>query len=79
MSTEPKILPDPQIDRGTAVVRGVCGALLGVVVACVFWIRCQGFGLLGSVLLFVASIAVCTLGAIRYGDEFWYGVLGRGR
>ena len=79
MSTEPKVYPDPVVDRETVLVRGVCGALLGVAVAAGIWIRGRGFGPWTTVALFVGSIVVCTIGAIRHGDSFWYGVLGRRR
>lgn len=77
MNNELKVYPEPQSDRGANVVRGVCGALLGVTAAVVIWMRCGGLGLWGSAALFAASVAVCTLGSIRHGDSFWYGLLRR--
>jgi len=77
MSNEPKVYPEQQPDRLAIVVRGVCGALLGLAVAVVVWMRSGGFGLWGSAALFVASVIVCTLGSIRHGDSFWYGLLRR--
>jgi hypothetical protein len=79
MSIEPKVYPDPVVDRETVIVRGVCGAILGVAVAVGIWIRCRGFGPLGSAALFVGSIAFCIIGAIRHGDSFWSGLLSRRR
>jgi len=79
MSIEPRIYPDPEIDRGTKIVRGICGALLGVVLALAAWFRFRGFGLLGTAVLFAASIGLCTVGAIRHGDAFWNGLLRRRR
>ncbi len=76
MSNEPKVYPEAEPEHGAAVVRGVCGALLGIAVGAVIWMR---FGLWGSVGLFAASIIVCTVGSIRHGDSFWYGLLRRGR
>ena len=77
VTTEPKVYPEPQVDRETTVVRGVCGAVLGAVFAIVIWMRCGGFGLAGSIILFAGSILVCTVGSIRHGDSFWYGLLRR--
>ena len=60
-------------------MRGVCGALLGVGVAAVAWMRNGGFGLAATIMLFAACVAICTLGAIRQGDAFWVRVLRRSR
>ena len=79
MSNDPKVYPEPQADRGAIVVRGVCGALLGLAVAVVIWMRCEGLGLWGSVALFAGSIIVCTLGSIQHGDSFWHSLLRRPR
>ena len=79
MSTEPKVYPSPQIDRDAIIVRGICGALLGLAAALAVWLRCGGFGALASAALFAASAVVCTPGSIRYGDSFWYGLLRRRR
>ena len=76
MSNEPKVYPEPQPDRRAIVVRGVCGALLGLAAAAVIWMRSGGLGLWGSAALFVI---VCMLGSIRHGDLFWYGLLRRRR
>ena len=61
------------------MVRGVCGAFLGVAAGVAIWMRSGGLGLWGSVALFAASVIVCSLGSIRHGDSFWYGVLRRPR
>ncbi len=79
MAIEPRIHPEPQPDRLQTVVRGVCGALLGVVVAAVAWMRNGTLGLTATIVLFAACIAACTFGAIRHGDAFWVSVLQRGR
>jgi hypothetical protein len=77
MSIEPKVYPDPKLDRQAILVRGVCGALLGVVLAIVIWMRNGGFGPVGSAALFGLSIAGCIFGSIRHGDTFWYRLLRR--
>jgi hypothetical protein len=77
MSIEPKVYPDPKLDRQAIIVRGVCGALLGVVLAAVIWMRNGGFGPMGSAVLFGLSIIGCVFGSIRHGDTFWYRMLRR--
>lgn len=77
MSNEPRVYPEQQPDQGAIVVRGVCGASPGLAAAVVIWMRSGGFGRWGSVTLFAASVIVCTLGSIRQGDSFWYGLLRR--
>ncbi len=72
MSNEHKVYTDPRNDRLTIVVRGVCGAILGLVVAAAIWVRGGGFDPWGSATLFAGSVIVFTLGSIRYGDSFWY-------
>ena len=79
MSNEPKVYPEPQRDQAASIVRGVCGALLGLAGAVVIWMRSGGFGLWGSVALFGGSVIVCTLGSLRHGDSFWYGLRRRPR
>ncbi len=79
MSLIPRNYPEPETDRLAIVVRGVCGAVLGVVFGGYFWLRSGGFGFGGSIVVFGASIVACVHGAIRHGDSFWLGLLGRGR
>jgi hypothetical protein len=75
MSNDPKVYPEPPSDRGAIVVRGVCGAVLGLAVAVVIWMRSGGVGPWGSVALFAASVIVCTFGSIHHGDSFCYRLL----
>ncbi len=77
MSNEPKVYPDSQNDRLTIIVRGVCGAILGLVVAAGIWVRCGGIGPWGSVALFAGAVIGRALGSIRHGDSFWYSLLRR--
>ena len=79
MPIEPRIYPEPQPERLQTAVRGVCGVLLGVVVATVVWMRNGGFGLAATIVLFAAAIAIGILGAIRHGDAFWIRVVRRRR
>jgi hypothetical protein len=78
MSTEPRIYPDPEIDRGTKWVRGIFGALLGLAVAACIWVKSGGLSLWPSIALAVCSIVVGSWGSVRHGDAFWYAVLRRG-
>jgi hypothetical protein len=77
MSDEHKVYPDHQNDPVTIAVRGVCGAILGLLAAAGIWARYGGFGPWGSAALFAGVVIGCTLGSIRYGDAFWYGLLRR--
>jgi hypothetical protein len=77
MSNKPEVYADTKTDRLTIIVRGFCGAILGLVLAGVIWMRCGGFGPWGTAALFAASVTGCSLGSIRYGDSFWYGMLRR--
>lgn len=79
MSDEPKVYPDPQTDRLALMVRGVCGAILGLVIAVVIWMRGGGFSPWATVALFAVSVAGCALGSIRHGDSFWHSALRRQR
>jgi len=79
MGDEPKVYPDPQTDRLAVIVRGVCGAILGLVIAAVIWMRGRGFGPWGTAALIAGSVVGCALGSIRHGDSFWYSVLRRQR
>jgi hypothetical protein len=77
---EPRIYPDPPgpdaLGKG---VRAACGAVLGLVVAGEVWFRCGPFGGIGTAIVLIASVAVCTVGAVRHGDAFWETFLRRWR
>jgi hypothetical protein len=62
-------------DSFTRVVRGVCGALLGMCFATCFWWNCGPVNASVIVLAFAISIIVCVVAAVRCGDSFWRGVL----
>jgi hypothetical protein len=64
--------PDP-LERG---VRLVCGGLLGLVVG--GWSSFRwGFSWPVSIGLTVAAIAICAVGALKYGDDFCLGLFGK--
>ncbi len=77
MNTEPKAYPDPEPDPQVLLVRGVCGAAMGVAIALAIWVRHGGLGLFASTLVFAACIVGCAWGAIRHGDAFWTDLLRR--
>jgi len=49
----------PVLDRTAVIVRGICGALLGLGLAVYVWIRSDGLGMWASVFLFVAAVIGC--------------------
>jgi hypothetical protein len=63
--------PDP-FERG---VRLVCGALLGLVLGLWGSLRLR-LPLWAGVGVTVGLIVVCASGARKYGDQFWYDILG---
>ena len=75
MAPPPTVSPDPELDSFTRNVRTVCGALLGVVVVAGFWLRWGPFSASDTILALLVSVVVCVVGAVRYGDSFWYGFL----
>ena len=74
---EPRIYPDPVVDRTAKIIRGVFGVLLGLGVAASIWIRSGGFGLMGTAILLVVCVPICCFGSIRGGDAFWMSALRR--
>ena len=75
MAPPPTVYPDQEVDSFTRNVRAVCGALLGVVVVAGFWFRWGPFSTSATILGLLVSIVVCVVGAVRYGDAFWYAFL----
>lgn len=77
MRDEPIIYPDTKPDRLGVIVRGVCGAVLGAGVGVFMWLRIGGLDTRMSLALFVVTVAGCTWGTIRHGDEFWLSLFKR--
>lgn len=71
----PIIYPDPQVDSFTRRVRAVFGALLGLLVFAGVWFHWGPFTASEGVVVLLASVAACVVGAVRYGDPFWIGVI----
>lgn len=61
------------------VTRFGCGALLGVFIGlyCIAKWRIISSGT--AVVTLVVAILVCGCLALKYGDEFWYGLFGRNK
>ena len=76
MALPPRVYPDPELDSFTRNVRAVCGAVLGVLVVAGFWLRWGPLSPTEAILALLVSVLVCVVGAVRYGDSFWYGFLG---
>lgn len=80
MGVKPKIYfddnDDQQPDTLELVVRSVCGAFLGLVLAGVAcWrLRLSGVWHIGAMLILGAGL--CAYGAAKHGDDFWWGILG---
>jgi len=71
---------DPEPDAFEKITRFVCGALFGFFVGGYLALRLfdlQTFPPL--IAIAVVAALVCGFLAMKYGDEFWYAVLGRGR
>jgi hypothetical protein len=68
---------DPEISKAEKVTRFGCGALLGVFVGIYFAFRLtlSSFGLTAAII--VGTVLICGFLALKYGDEFWYAVLGK--
>ena len=59
-------------------MRLACGLLLGAVLGVALWLR-ERLGVAPGLAVMAAGMAGCAWGALRWGDEFWMGILGRGR
>ncbi|HEX7687037.1 MAG TPA: hypothetical protein VF453_04995 [Burkholderiaceae bacterium] len=77
MTSAPRTYPDPKPARGAMLVRGVCGAALGVVMAVGIWIKAGGLGWWPSVVVGLGACGTRAFGSMRHGDAFWFRVLRR--
>jgi hypothetical protein len=75
MAPSPRVYPDPELDPFIRNVRAVCGALLGVFLVAGFWLRWGPLSATEAILALMGSALVCVVGAVRYGDAFWYGFI----
>lgn len=75
MSSDPKIIFDPEPDPLETSVRLACGAVFGLVPAGCIALLAGPFTVVECIALFGTGAAVCGLLAMRYGDAFWHAVL----
>jgi len=52
-------------------VRGVCGALLGLLVGLGMCVRLWPLSIIGACVMVALAAIVCGLAAVRFGDGFW--------
>jgi hypothetical protein len=72
MKNENRIYLFPEPDPLEQEVRAVCGALLAIFVYIVVWIKFGPFNAATTIVIMSIAIAICSLGAVKYGDRFWY-------
>jgi hypothetical protein len=72
MEKENRIYLFPEPDPLEQKVRAVCGALLAIFVCMVAWIKFDPFNVATSIVITSIAIVICSFGAIKYGDRFWY-------
>lgn len=70
---------DPEVGKAERITRFACGALLGVVFGLITVVKYLSESVAGAVAVMTGAICVCGYLALKYGDEFWYAVFGRGR
>jgi hypothetical protein len=75
MAPPPRVYPVPVLDPFTRNVRAFCGALLGVLLVAGFWLRWGPLNATEAIFALMVSVLVCVVGAVRYGDSFWHGLL----
>ncbi|SHG60147.1 hypothetical protein [Massilia sp. CF038] len=68
---------DHHVDKWEQIIRLVCGAFLGLVVALVFMLRAGPFHPFMATLIVLGTALGCALGALYGGDRFWYLVFRR--
>lgn len=66
-----KIVFDPVPDPEEQKVRLVCGALFGLLVATLVWLKYEPMNVWAVVMLNVAAVVGFGLGAVAWGDQFW--------
>jgi len=67
--------PDPPRDRFEFWVRFFFGALLGILLGVLVWLRCFSEAELGWLAIPI-SILVAAFSAAHYGDDFWVSLRG---
>jgi hypothetical protein len=69
----------PEIGRVEKAIRFGCGALLGLFVGLYFIAKWSVMSIGVAVTVWGAAILICAYLAMKYGDEFWYGMFGRNK
>jgi hypothetical protein len=72
MKKENQIYLFPEPDPLKQKVRAMCGALLALFVYIVVWIKFGPFNVATTIVIMSIAIAICSFGAIKYGDSFWH-------
>lgn len=67
----------PEIGRVEKATRFGCGALLGLFVGLYFIAKWSVMSFGVAVTVWGAAMLICGYLAMKYGDEFWYGMFGR--
>ena len=68
---EPWIIYERQPDKLELIVRGVCGALLGIFLTFWFWISWNPWAGSEIWLFGVFVVSLCVVCAMKFGDSFW--------
>jgi hypothetical protein len=74
MQEEPWIVYDRVPDQLEIVVRGICGAFLGLFLTFWIWRIWDGWAVLHIVVFASALTVICAWLAAKKGDAFWYQV-----
>lgn len=67
----------PGISSGEKVTRFVCGGLLGFFVGMYFIAKWAIVSPTVAVAIWAVTVLACGSLALKFGDEFWYGMFGR--
>lgn len=70
---------EPKIGTAEKVTRFVCGTVLGTFVAVYFLAKFAVESWAAAAAIWAGAMLVCGGLALKYGDEFWYALFGRGR
>jgi hypothetical protein len=72
---EPLFVLDHKPDGLELVIRAVCGALLGLLLATWIWVRLRVVDAPFSIAcIYLAAVGGSAYFAAKYGDRFWYGL-----
>ena len=69
---------DPLVSQEEKVTRFGCGAVFGLFFGFFLVLKFSLASLGIAAVTIVGAIGICGFLALRYGDEFWYAIFGRG-